>query len=259
MEVGFTYNLNGSLPPNASGELSVTQEIKAGDSWSKSSELLPPTPFTGAKASTRVKLDLPQILSLIEAIEKETGYPAGAYTITITPTVHIAGKIGGDAIDDVYAPPFTFKLTKPIFTADQDLLRSEAKKLGDNVNRPAEIALAGIKLPVEGTRWAGLAGAILCLLLAGALGVLELIRENKNESARLSSRYGVRVIAVARSNVDQSTKRVDVQSLDDLGLLAQRDGQVVFRREVEGGSPLYFVPEGDVVYSYGPSEKPAEG
>lgn len=250
IDVGFNYNLQSALPPIVSGDLGARLEIKAGDSWSKSEELLPPTPFQGPVASARVAVDLASVWSLIDTIEKETGVGGGTYTLSVAPTVRVKGSMGAEPIEESYAPAFAFKLTKQMITPDQELTKSEVKRIGDNVTRQQEVSLGGLALPVATVRWAGLTGAIPCLALAGLLAAYVFLGIGRGESARIRARYGSLLISVAEAELKPETERVRLASLDDLAKLAQRDGQTIFYRAGGSGSDLYFIHHGEVIYTF---------
>ena len=251
MALNFTYALKSALPPQVRGEISVLQELSAGENgWKRSELIAAPAPFSGTGTTAHVQVDLASTLALIDAIEKETGASGGQYTLTFTPVVHVAGKVGAEAIDESYAPAFTVKLSKTLITPDSELAKSDVKKLGADVNVPADLSIGNLKLPVQTIRYAGAALAALCLLVGLLLGSLVYVGWHGNAEAGLKVKYGVVMVGVKGSIPLDGARHVEVAGMDDLGLLAQRDGQVVFSRPLEGGEKLYFVTKDEVIYTY---------
>ncbi len=257
IEVGFAYALSGSLPPAVSGEVSARLEIRAGESgWTKSQELLPPTPFQGAKTDARVSIDLAAVQALIDAIEKETGYNAPSYDLVVVPTVRLQGQLGAHTIDETYAPAFTVKYTKTQITLDTELRRAEPKSIGATVREQQSMTIAGLSMPVKTARLASVVGVAVALSgVAGTVGLV-LLGVGQDEASRARLRYGTTVLAV-HSGGHNGSHVVQVRSMEDLAKLAQRDGRIVFREDTDEGG-VYFVPDGGITYEYEPARRQSE-
>lgn len=260
LDLDFAYALKSSLPPQVSGELGTTLEIRAGkDGWSKTDELLPLRPFAGPATTAHVSLDLPRIGALIETIEKETGFSAGSYDVSIVPTVRLQGQIGAEAIDEVYAPAFTLKVSKTTVVPDAQLARSDVKKVGDVITRELGYQVFGLWVPVANARWLLTAVGGLALLGAALLAAVAFLGLGRDENARIRARYGSLLISVAEADLKPSPERVHLASLSDLAKLAQRDGQTIFHLPGAEGGDLYFIHRGEVVYIYTSGNAEGEG
>mgnify|MGYP005856176843 CR=1 FL=1 len=249
LDLGFAYNLASSLPSQVSGEISADLRISAGkDGWSKTRELLPPTPFTGPTASARLSVNLAPIWALIETIEKETEVQAGAYDLVILPKVHIVGTLGSESIDEVYQPAFTVKLTRTLITPEPQLARSEPRSIGEAITSPAIVTLAGLSVEVGAARWASAGLAALLLLAAGLLAARIFLGLGGDEVAKVRARHGSLIVTVQEAYL--RSQRIEVASMEDLARLADRDGRIILHQERGPEADVYFVHDGDLVYTY---------
>ena len=79
-------------------------------------------------------------------------------------------------------------------------------------------------------RVAAVAGMGLGLALASALAIAIYTGFGQGEAARVRLRYGVVILPVSQVE-ERGGRRVQVESLDDLGRLAQRNGSVIFAQK----------------------------
>ena len=258
IDLGFTYALEGSPPADVAGDLSAVLQIQGGeDGWTRTQELLPPTPFVGRSTSARVDLDLAQVSSLIETVEEETGFSAGTYDVSVIPTVRINGSIGGETVEETYAPAFTIKFNRTQITPDSELTRSEVRTVSETVSQGQEFDLLGLSLQVTTARWLSAAGAAVALAGAAVLAAVVFLGLGRGEEAKIRARYGSLLVSVAQADLKEERQKIEVASMQDLVRLAQRDNRIILHQELERGSHRYFVPDGTVTYEYRVTE-PAE-
>jgi signal peptidase I len=250
LDLGFRYRLESGVQAAVSGTYAVMLWIKAGGDggWSRSQELLPPTPFSGPVIDGRVRVDLAPIQGLIETVEKETGYTPALYELTIVPRVAAAGRIGEDDFSQTFAPAFTFRYTKTTITPDPQLSKSEQKSIGSSETGAREVGLAGLSMPSRFARILAPPTLVACLAVIAVLAAVSFTGFGGHDAARLRARYGAAIVPVRHAN-DGRARRVEVASLDDLGRLAQRDGGVIFLEEDRDGD-RYFIPETTITYEY---------
>ena len=251
LDLVFNYNLKGSLPAAVSGEYSADLQIKAGENgWTKTLPLLPSTAFSGPQTSFRTTLNFAQIWAIIDAVEKETDFKPGAYDLSVIPTLHIKGSVGPEAVDEVYAPPFTLKLTRTQITPDGELARSQIRTFTDTMtSRSVSVTMA---------RWASVGGTAIALALAAVLAAVVFLGLGRDEAAKIRARHGSIIIDVAQADLKADTQKIQLTSMHDLVRLAQRDGQIILHQEVAPGSHRYFVQDTTVTFEYtaaGPAEE----
>jgi signal peptidase len=250
LDLGFRYALSSDLPPAVRGELSADLLIKAqGEGgWTKTSQLLAPLAFEGATAQTRFVVDFDPVQNIIETIEKETGFAPSAYDLVITPRVAIIGKLGAQAIEEVYAPAFTLKYSKTTITADSALRRSEPKSIGAPVVEPQNVSFFSIDLSVPNARLIYGGATLVALALAALFAAVVFLGVGQDEATQVRTRYGMKLVPVTESQ-NTTSNRVQVARLQDLAVLASRDGKIIFNQKLPNGE-LYFVPDGAVTYEY---------
>lgn len=246
LDLGFSYYLGASLPPDVRGELSAELQVRAtGEGgWTIRQPLLAPTPFQGTEASTRLWVGFAPIQALIERVEVETGFSPGGYEIVVVPSVHVTGAIGGESFDAVYVPAFTLKYNKTTIVPDGSLRRSEAQSLGETVRLRQSV----LGLPVPTARWLLTGGAAAAAALASLCAAVVFLGLGQDEATKVRVRYGTRVVSVMEADHNGAC-RVQVARLEDLAALAQRDGKIVFVERLPD-SDLYFLPDGPVTYEY---------
>ncbi len=249
-DLGFTYSLASSLPVHVSGETSASLEIRGGEVWATSWPLMEPVEFSGPTASARLDVDLPRIAAFIGTMEKESGFASEAYTVTVTPSVHLSGQIGGEAIDDTFAPPFVMQFTRTATIGDPDLHRSEMRRLGEEQVRPQAMRAFGLSATMTDMRRIGLLGAVGCLAATAVLAGYILLRLGSDEEAFIAARYGAMLVAVAGTRTRTGVPRVKVGSVHDLARLAERDGRIIFHEKMGQDEHIYFLPEGNITYEY---------
>lgn len=258
LDLGFTYALESFVPPEVQGELSAALQIRAGDGWVQTLEVLPPTPFGGSTTSARIPVDFGQVWSLIDTIEQETGFTPGTYDVSVIPTVRITGRIGTETVDELYSPAFTMKLNRTQITPDPELARSEVKTVADTVSESQHLNLLGLSIPVTMTRWVSVGGAVMALAAAAALAGVVFLGLGRTEAAKIQARYGSLLISVAQADLKDEAQRIELASMHDLVKLAQRDSRIIFHQDMGTGSHLYFVQDGTVTYQYTVAEPATE-
>ncbi|HLF79169.1 MAG TPA: DUF5305 family protein [Dehalococcoidia bacterium] len=250
LDLGFSYALTSNLPPVLQGELSADLQIKAqGEGgWTKTQALLPPTPFEGAKTEARLAVDFAPIQALIETIEKETGFVPSGYDLVVTPRIKVAGSLGAQNIDETFAPAFTLKYTKTTITAEASLRRSEPKSISTPSVEAQSVGFFSQDLSVPTGRllYGGL--ALVSLALAGGFAAVVFLGFGQDEAMQVRARYGMKLVPVTDTE-HHGSNRVQVARLQDLAVLASRDGKIIFNQKLPDGD-LYFVPDGAVTYEY---------
>lgn len=258
IDLTFTYVLESSgTIESATGELSAVLEVgTALAGWTRTEQILEPKPFTGATASTTLPIDVATLTTLIDRVEKETGFASPSYEITVTPTVAIAGALGDDAINESYSSPFTMTLNGTSLTPDEDLFRRDAREFTALEASTKSVPILGTS--VSSTRSIGALASLVALAAAGGLAALAWFGIGRGENAQIGARYGSMLISVTDADRKHTTHRVRVAAISDLVRLARRDGGVILHEVGQRGSDLYFVDEGTISYEYEVTE-PAPG
>jgi len=119
------------------------------------------------------------------------------------------------------------------------------------ITEPARFSLLGLDLPVVTARWLSAVGfAITGGAATGGLALAAILSRQRGQAARIQARYARLLITVAQSDLKERGQKIWVASIEDLAMLAQRDGRMILHQEVAPQAHLYFVPDGAVTYQY---------
>jgi len=250
LELEFDYVLDGPQPAAIQGEFLAMLRISAGDAWSNSFELAPPTPFAGNTLSRAVSVDFAEVLALIERVEQETGFEAAAYTVAVIPTVLVHGQLGSQPVEDSFAPAFTMTLSRTQISLDADLARSEARTRPETTVRENTVSVLGRPVTVRMARWTSLPGALIGLGTTVMLLLVGFFGYGQAEAAQIEARYGSLILSVKTADIPENGRSVEVATIRDLARLAQQNGRNIMHMRRGKSSHLYFVQEGDTTYKY---------
>jgi signal peptidase I len=259
------YRLQAKAPHHLGGTMEVVLGISSPTGWSRTIQLSAPKRFTGDYAAADVSLDVQQLRSLIRKVEKLTGGPAGsAYTLEVTPRVHLAGTLGSEPVASDYAPALKLQLDplklRPAAASSSsggDETAADALKAAFNPTRNGSVSAStntvnrltvhGIGLPVPTARWIALIGLLLGVagtLITGA-GVLR----NPYDPTKHVDRYRHLIIPIAGTTFDPSRPQIDVTSIGALAQLAERSERLILHHQRDGVD-TYLVDDEGTLYRY---------
>jgi signal peptidase I len=259
------YRLEAKAPHHLGGTMEVVLGISSPTGWSRTIQLSAPKRFTGDYAAADVSLDVQQLRSLIRKVEKLTGGPAGsAYTLEVTPRVHLAGTLGSEPVASDYAPalklqldPLKLRPAAASSSAGDDETAADALKAAFNPTRNGSVSAStntvnrltvhGIGLPVPTARWIALIGLLLGVagtLITGA-GVLR----NPYDPTKHVDRYRHLIVPIAGTTFDPSRPQIDVTSIGTLAQLAERSERLILHHQRDGVD-TYLVDDEGTLYRY---------
>jgi signal peptidase I len=267
VRVKVAYRLTSGAPSKLAGTQEVLVRLSSPTGWSRTMQLQPPTPFTGASSTASVVLDLDRLQALIHRVEMLTGAPSGAaFIVEVVPRLRVKGTLGGQELSARYAPSLTFQL-------DPLQLRSGTGGVGSAASRaasfapssgasvaataltPNRLSMRGLSLAVGTARW----GALLGFVLALGAALLVALRERRRPSdlsSQIHARYGHLIVPIAAIMHDPSQPVVDVTSIDALAQVAERSERVILHHH-RIGAESYLVDDDGTLYRYQP--RPSAG
>jgi signal peptidase I len=250
LDLDLTYSLQTDEAAQVQGQISADLLVKAdGEAgWTMRQPLLAPTPFDGTQTRVQMTVDFAPLESLIDTVEKETGFIPSSYEFVVQPVISLSGAVAGQPVNDQFSPPFTIKYSKTAMTGDPTLIATQPKTVSGTLLETQRFSLLGSKLPLPRAR---LLFSTLTLLAVAAVAVFSsvvFLGWGLDETARVRARYGTKLVPV--TEVKQAkTNRVQVARLEDLAVLAQRDGKIIFSQTI-ADTDVFFVPDGPVTYEY---------
>jgi hypothetical protein len=256
LTVDFGYMLASELPADVKGTVSADVQIKAtgAGAWTYGWKQQNPTPFEGTEAGARIVLDIAPIAAAIKKIEEETGVALAPYEITIVPTVNVQGKVGERSIAEAFSPAFSMSWTgTTILVKPESMIAAETRDLSTPVTQRPTLSLGIVSPSIPAARFLAMVGMALAAAAAAGFASVVFLGLGQDEQTQVRARYGAKLVPVTEFQNGRA-EVVKVASLQDLAVLAQRDGKIIFNQATQSG-PLYFVPDGAVIYEYaGPHE-----
>ncbi len=259
------YRFAAKAAHHLGGTMEVVLGISSPTGWSRTIQLSAPKRFTGDYAAADVSLDVQHLRSLIRKVEKLTGGPAGsAYTLEVTPRVHLAGTLGSQPVASDYAPalklqldPLKLRPAAASASAGDDDSGADALKAAFNPTRNGSVSAStttanrltvhGIGMPVPTARWIAVLGLLLGVagtLITGA-GVLR----NPYDPTKHVDRYRHLIVPISGTTFDPARPQIDVTSIGALAQLAERSERLILHHQRDGVD-TYLVDDEGTLYRY---------
>lgn len=258
---GFKYRFTSEHPGQVSGTYRLVAELSEVNGWKRTLELQPSTPFRGDELTARGVLDLPRVQSLLDGIEKQTGFERDSYTLAVVPEVKVQGALAGQPLQDGFSPRLVFRLDPLQLqlagdgATDTDPLKpSKPGLLKLSSTAPNTLPLLRFHLDVSTARLLSLLGLALSLGGLAWLGALTL-RVLGDEPSAIQARYG-RLLIPVRGPVATGDRVVEVDGFDELVKLAARFGGPILH-ETDGDADRYYVQEAGLTLRYEPAHAEA--
>lgn len=255
LNIGFTYTLTGDGIQNVMGSHSMYARILDRQSgWQRTIPLYPETPFNGTTNFTMATLNLCEVESLVNLVEAQTGLKQIAYTLEIVNDVNFAASMNGQVVSDTISPVMTFNYDKiHFFLAEnggvEPLHTVKAGMAGSTTARINSLSVFGLALPVWSMRLASVFGFIVSTLGLGMAGMRLYQDASQTENGLFQLKYGGMIVNVHEQNLEPYSVVVDVDAMDDLARLADRqDGMILHMQR--NFLHYYFVQSNGTMYRY---------
>ena len=139
--VKFHYVFKSALAHHVHGSVEFKALLlSSDDTWKELSTIQSPADFTGNNAKVTSTLKLKGLYTLINKVSAQTNVAGESYSADIEPVVHVTGEVGGQSIDETFAPILPFVVTESVITL--------------NVSAPVAPPGATYTLPTVGTETA---------------------------------------------------------------------------------------------------------
>jgi signal peptidase I len=260
VQMSFRYMLSSLRPAAISGEKWMKLKLSSIDTgWSRTFTLADPTKFTGPTTVVRGTVSLSELAGVIAQLQKQTKILSTNYRVSILPSVHIKGAIGGQAVDKVFSSQLDFVFDGLKFGIDQGSGLAGATHSATHVmtigtgdvQKKQSLDLKIVKMSVSSARTVALVGIVLALLVFVAVSSIAYRRRTADEPAIIERLYSHLLLPV--SNLPQVDHVVDVDNMDALATLADRYDRSILHYH-EGAEHTYLLQDEGVVYRYLVSE-----
>jgi len=255
VELRFFYNFMTSLPHDVVGNYAVQAELSDVSGLKRTIPMISTTAFEGDHFTATTTLNLPQIQSMVETIEEQTGLDRSQYTLSIVPTVNLVGSIQSRMLEGTFSPVLRFYLDDIMLqvaraSAEENPFQSVQPGLIEGTRLvPAVLSIFSVDIPIRTARILSGVGLALSLLGAAALYVLVNRVTKGEETALIELKYAPLLADVTASNLDASGQVIDVYGIDDLVRLAERHGATILHESL-GSSHSYYLNHDNHVYRF---------
>jgi signal peptidase I len=253
----FDYQIVSDSPVQVQGSVRLDTQVSAEDGWQQTLESQPAAAFSGATASVAGTMDLVQIQTVLNNLQTRTGVQRQIYTVSIKPQVLVAGTIGGEAVAESFAPilefqvdPFEMQLIRTDSSGNDALAPNAARTINGLSSQPNTLPILGLQLQVLTARWVSIIVLVLSLAGLSLLGFF-VYRNTKTEPepARIQHKYEALLVSVPGHQPRRGEQVINVETIDDLARLAEKDGRLILHTEKKG-QHFYFVQDTSLVYRF---------
>jgi signal peptidase I len=252
----YSYSIESGAVTRVRGTARLTAELTDESGWRRVVPLGPETTFAGSSSSARGTIDLRRVWILLRQVQAATGLKQESYGLTLVANVAVRGMVAGQRFADSFAQRVQFRLDSLSLQLVSDvapagragLFRSERGESVQVTQRAATaITVLGRSIPVTTARRLSAAAGGAWLL--AALAALLFLRAPVHEPARIRSRYGSMLVALAGGGAQVREPIVDVATIDALVRVAESAGRLILHGEADGAH-TYVVDDDGPVYRY---------
>ena len=256
VDVNFQYTLVGDQVERIAGSYQMSAIVAEPQSgWQRSIALHSEEPFTGNTFGTRASLDVCQVIALIKAMERETDFSSGSYTLIIAPRIKVSGLVSGRELIDTFEPNLIFQYNQTHFhmineSSDIDPLNpTETRLLREERQEPNVLPIFGLEPKVPALRFISL--LVFGLSLGGMLILglqIQSLAQN-DPAAFVRMKFDSLIVDIKSGNIKDISHTIDVTSIDDLAKLAERYN-VMILHDTDGNMHSYYVQGDGITYRY---------
>jgi Family of unknown function (DUF5305) len=259
----YAYQFKASSPRSMDGTEQLVATIDNGEGLARTIDLQPVGPFKGDRFSTTATVPLSSFAAIANAFSQAGGTQGnGSYTVAISPTVAVHGKVGTALVDTTFSTPVNLTLnanglfpptassasgsTPGVATTPHPFSVTSSGSVTVPVQRPNVLFL---HLAVSTVRTLAAAVFLACLVLCLLVG-LSLLRDSKDkdEDIRIAARYASLLVEVTSlpSSVEMVT--VSLRTIADLVEVGRRLETPILHES--GATDTYAVIDNGVLYTY---------
>ena len=108
LRVTFSYRLESERPVTTAGKIALDARISDGRGWERVLPLAAERRFADGEETVSGLLDLGRVQRIADDVRTLTGSGQTAYIVDVLPQVDVTGRVGGEAVEETFAPALTF-------------------------------------------------------------------------------------------------------------------------------------------------------
>lgn len=257
MDVNFGYQFQSDQPVNAlNTAVNIVAVIEAPKAWSKTFPLSQTT--QGGNFNISIPFDVASYVTLLQAINSETGVSPDSYDISIIANLHTTGETKSGKIDETFSPSMKGTITGNALQWNKDLIVNQPGSIKTTATVANPDSYGG--LSASSARISSVVLAEIFLVLFGISLVLYVrakapeLSQIEEEALLVKKRYGVRLVE-ALSIPSGGERAMPLSSMEDLVKVADELAKPIIYQApgTAGEPPAYFVLDGTILYRYSPA------
>ncbi|MCZ2858657.1 signal peptidase I [Blastococcus sp. VKM Ac-2987] len=250
LTVSYEDTVSGPDLADVRGALRLDVSVQAADGWSAYLGSGPVVGFTDGVATASVDVDAARAAEVLSRHYAEVGVPGSSATLTVTPTVALAGTARGTAFEAASPADLDFTLdpTALRLAGDPDAVLATTTDTAVPVTAvaPRSFDVLGLAVPVGVARAGVLAVLALALLTAAAGAVLG--RSGRGDAAdEFLVRHADRIVPVTAFAPGGTV--IDVSDAESLRRVAERFDTVVLHHAA-AEEDVFAVRDVDATYRF---------
>jgi signal peptidase I len=252
----FDYNFSSLESFSGGGTYQLMATLQASNGWRRTFALTPETEFTGNSFESSAHFNVCQLNTIIDDAEAKTTVGALQYFLILSPNVNLNGSLTDQNVSETFNPELKFSFDKQqlYYPPNSDLQTDPFNPVQSGfVNKITvganTISIFSFALPVQTGRTMAVI-LILIALVGIAFPTYVYARSKKNnEPVSAKMLIGQSLLETKNSPITENEKIVDLTSLEDLAVLAERSGLPVFFNQ-KSYYVDYLVRQENLVYRF---------
>jgi len=243
----------------AKGTHEVQLVVRAGEIWERMFPLAEKQDFevkgkTITVLENTYKIDLEKVNAFVLQVEEETGIKSPQYAIEIVPNIQGTIHYDGKEMNIQEQGNLAFQYSYDEITLASEKMFTSTTPLPTTEMNPNTIKLFGLTLPVNPVRI--ISSLLSLLLLLTIVFVYKNIVTNHDKPItsrveKINKKYIGRIILVSKKiNIDHKSILTFDSFKSVLKIADDKELPIFFYNDHQDGSVIYFIVDGDYLYSY---------
>lgn len=256
LNIGYSYSVTSSQLQEVSGRHRLYARVldeKSG--WQRTLPMTAENVFNGNSFLAMSTLDLCQVQALVDMVELETGLHESTYTLEIVAHSTTEMRIAGQTLTDSFEPALKLKFDDVHFyladlgAQEDPFYFSEPGLVAGAISQPNTLSFLGMQPSVFSVRLIGLSGFLLSLFSLLGIGWNTLRGTRSDRDAFIRLKFGGLLMDVQEYAFDASTPFIDVNTIDDLARMAERQNTMILHATYRF-TDFYLVQTPGITYRY---------
>lgn len=261
VDINYTYHLSGIDPSNINGFQSleiIIQDPATG--WKRTIVTTPKKAISQSTYTSDNIIDICEIEDTVNNYLATTKLKSDYFTLTVLPTVILTADVEGNPLSENFSPSLVMEFNDTHFflrtspTDEDPLSVSKDGSLKKSTEETNNLSLLGNEFQITDLRKISIKGLTysFALLLAGALVYIVISLYCKEASIAL--RYCPILVEIDNPDeeISKTGKIINVNSIEDLAKIADRDHLLILhgKDELIPPSDLYLVESDHCLYRF---------